>query len=146
MTDVAPVWRNPYDLHWKALRVLELAVREASSVDEHDTGKLSYIGAWGMVVDAMLGHIPYVDRDRALAWTQAHNDEAAGQSHWLAGSPRRACDDARGTAVDILKTLNSEAFAQTLEGVTKQGNARLTFWDHVVTALKAKERSGEGYP
>ena len=49
--------------------VLELAVREASSVDEHETGKLSYIGCCGLLLDAYLGYIPCDRRDEALAWT-----------------------------------------------------------------------------
>lgn len=144
---IAPPRRNPYDSGWKALRLLELAVREASSVDEDDTGKLSYIGAWGMVVDSMLGHVPPAGRERALAWTRAHNDEATGQSAgWQGAAEDGHADDARGTAMDVLKTLDAETFARTLRGVAKQGNARLAFWDHVVAALESRDHAGERIP
>jgi hypothetical protein len=143
----APVHRSPYDLDWMAMRGLELAAREASSVDEHDTGRLSYIGAGGMVVDALLGYVPAANRNAVLAWTRAHNDEATGQSvGWQGAAEEGHADDARITAMDILKTLDPEPFAQTLEAVTKLGNARLAFWDHVVVALEAKEHVGERIP
>jgi hypothetical protein len=141
------VQRDPYNADWKALRMLELAVREASSDDEHDTGRLSYIGGWGLAVDAMLGHVPYDQRTTALAWTRAHNDEMAGRSvGWKGAAEKGHAEDARHIAIDVLKTLDRTAFIQTLDKVTALGKARLAYWNSIVSSLEAKEGKAQNIP
>ena len=95
--------RNPNDQISLARQSLELAVREASSVDEHDTGKLSYIGAYGLLTDALLGHVPENKRAAVTAWTRAHNDEVAGQSvGWESAAEEGHAEDARALALQML--------------------------------------------
>lgn len=130
--------RNPYDRKWLALRCLELAMREASSVDEHEANRLSYIGAWGQVVEHMAPLLPTCELARARAWTEAHNDEAAGQAvGWDGAAEEGHAEDARSQALKMIAALSPPAFASVLDEVTNLNDLRIRFWDEVVRRLAA---------
>jgi hypothetical protein len=134
---VTSVSRNPYDKAWLAVRCLELAMREASSVDEHETNRLSYIGAWGQVVEYLAPSLSQDALTRARAWTEVHNDEAAGQAAgWGGAAEQGHAEDARGQAVKMMETLRPQTFATVLGEVTRLNLLRLQFWDRAVDALK----------
>lgn len=139
----APSGRNPYDKLWLTVRRLELAMREASSVDEHETHRLSYIGSWGQVVDHLVSAIPEKNHHRARAWVEAHNDEIAGQAvGWSGAAEEGHAEDAREQAVQMMKTLRPTTFASALSEVTLLNNLRLKFWVSVVEGLSALEVDG----
>ncbi|MGO4449697.1 hypothetical protein AB4Y96_12275 [Phyllobacterium sp. TAF24] len=136
--------RNPYDKKWLAIRRLELAMREASSVDDHDTNQLSYIGAWGQVVEHLVPQLPPSELVRARAWTEAHNDEHAGQAiGWGGAAEEGHAEDARIQAVRMMKTLKPLTFATALREVTAFNVVRLGFWSRIVDALKDLEHSNK---
>ncbi|MCF4130094.1 hypothetical protein [Methylobacterium sp. SyP6R] len=146
MNDVpgAAASRNPYDRAWLGVRLLELAMREASSVDEHDTGRLSYIGAWGRVVEHLIPQFPPDQHARARAWTEAHNDEAAGQAvGWEGAAEEGHAEDARVQAVGMLKTLKPATLALVLSEVAEFNVLRLGFWDRVVADLRRLDERPE---
>jgi hypothetical protein len=133
--------RNPYDKRWLATRRLELALREATSVDEHETGRLSYIGAWGNVVESLIPQIPPGGYDRARAWTRAHNDEVVGQAvGWSGAAEEGHAMDARIQAIQMVSSLKPTTFASVLREVAALNNMRLAFWDDIVEELAALER------
>lgn len=128
--------RNPYDKHWLATRRLELALREASSVDEHDTGRLSYIGSWGRVVENLIPQIRPNDHERARAWAKAHNDEGTGQAvGWPGAAEEGHAMDARLQAMQMMRSVTPEIFASVLSEVTTLHDMRLAFWDDLVEDL-----------
>gem|GEM_PF-3079959 len=128
--------RNPYDTEWIATRCLELAIREASSVDEHRSGRLSFIGAWGLVVDAISPWIKPERRARLRAWVEAHNDETAGRAAGWAGAAEEGhAEDARDVAVRILQTLKPRTFANVLGEVASLNLKRLRYWKYVTKRM-----------
>ena len=132
--------RNPYDEIWLAVRCLELAMREASSVDDYTANRLSYIGAWGQVVEHLAPKLSPGSRKRATAWSEAHNDEAAGQAvGWEGAAEEGHAEDARLQAVKMIAALKPEAFSNVLNEVTRLNSLRLAFWDRVVDGLKQRE-------
>ncbi|HEY0331546.1 MAG TPA: hypothetical protein VGC77_20910 [Rhodopseudomonas sp.] len=143
----APSDRNPYDKSWLAVRRLELAMREASSVDEHDTQRLSYIGSWGRVVDHLADNIPTAHHRRARAWVEAHNDEIAGQAvGWSGAAEEGHAEDAREQAVQMMTTVRPATFAAALREVTLLNNLRLAFWIRVVDDLNSLEAEDAPQP
>lgn len=138
----AAATRNPDDKAWLGVRRLELAMREASSVDEHDTGRLSYIGAWGQIIEHLIPQLPLCRHVRARAWTEAHNDEAAGQAvGWEGAAEEGHAEDARTQAVTMLRTLKPTTFAMVLAEVAEFNALRLGFWDRVVRDLQRLEQN-----
>lgn len=138
--DVMVSARNPYKKNWLALRCLELAMREADSVDEFKTGRLSYIGCWGLFIEALMPWLPAIKHDRVRAWTQAHNDDLAGQATGRQGpADERHANDARFVALRMLNGLKPQTFAEVLNGVAELNQSRLAFWDIVAEKLKAHE-------
>ncbi|MEG9883391.1 MAG: hypothetical protein V6Z86_01995 [Hyphomicrobiales bacterium] len=134
--------RNPYDRGWLAIRCLELAMREASSVDEHETNRLSFIGAWGQVVEHLAPKLSSCQLERARAWTEAHNDEEAGQAvGWEGAAEEGHAEDARDQALKVMTKLLPETFGAALDEVTKLNELRLGFWDDMVMRLEAMESS-----
>ena len=132
--------RNPYDKQWLATRMLELAVREASSVDEYDTGKLSYIGAWELLVNQLVGHIPQQQHSKLLAWVHAHNDEETGQAiGWDGAAEVGHAEDARLHAVRIMESLDAPTFASVLNEITALNQSRLDFWQSKKKNIPAKK-------
>lgn len=130
--------RNPYDRRWLAIRCLELAMREASSVDEPETKRFSYIGAWGQVVEHLAPILPTADLPRARAWTEAHNDEAAGQAvGWEGAAEEGHAEDAWEQALKVMSKLTPATFSAVLDEVTKLNELRLRFWEEVVARLRA---------
>jgi hypothetical protein len=119
-----------------AVATLELAKREAESVDEKEHN-LSFIGAWEKFIQYYKSHLPLDDYERAIAWSAAHNDEEkAKNAGWYDrtaedGHARDACT----VALHFLKALNAIEFAETLEQITKNAVLRLEHWDHLVNAL-----------
>ena len=119
-----------------AMAALELAKREAESVDEKENN-LSFIGAWEKLIQYYESHIPPNEYERTIAWSAAHNgEEQAKNAGWY---DRTAEDgharDARTVALHFLKTLNAAEFAETLEQITKNAALRLEHWDHLVDSL-----------
>jgi hypothetical protein len=119
-----------------AIATLELAKREAESVDEKESN-LSFIGAWEKLIQYYKSHLPLADYEKAIAWSAAHNnEEKAKNTGWY---DRTAEDgharDARTVALHFLKTLNATDFAETLEQITKNTALRLEHWDHLVDSL-----------
>jgi hypothetical protein len=136
--------RNPYDRGWIATRLLELATREASSVDEHESGRLSYIGAWELLLANLLGHVSPEDQEALMGWVKAHNDEDCGRAvGWEGAAEEGHAEDARRQAMKVMRTLDSRAFAVTVREVAKLNQLRLEFWDDVVASMQAGERSGD---
>jgi len=140
--------RNPHDQSRLAIQLLELAAREASSVDEYDSGKLSYIGAYGLLTDALLGYVPEEKRAVATAWTRTHNDSISGQAlGWENSAEEGHAEDAKDVALRILERVSADEFAQALEVVTETSLLRLEYWDNVVAQCRQWEESeGERIP
>lgn len=135
---------NPYDKRWLAARRLELALREASSVDEHETGRLSYIGAWGQVVESVISQIKPSKYDQVRAWTKAHNDESAGQAvGWSGAAEDGHAIDARLQAVQMMASLKPATFATVLNEVAVLQTKRLEFWDNIVQDLASLDAANE---
>ncbi len=138
-----------------AIRALELAVREASSVDELDTGRLSYIGAYGKLFSAYTGYAtsPHLLTTNAATikkrvsaleeWALSHNDAATGQlSGWKHSAEEGHAEDAANIALRIISELSDEDYNHVLDEASSLSKARLCFWETTVKAVKDLEGVG----
>jgi PIN domain nuclease of toxin-antitoxin system len=125
------------DRRMLALATLELAKREAESVDEKEAN-LSFIGAWEEIVHFYKNQLSPDEYAKALAWSAAHNDEKeAKKAGWQDRSAEDGhARDARDVALHFLKALNPTEFVQVIEQVTENARLRLQHWDHLVAALR----------
>ena len=119
-----------------AVATLELAKREAESVDEQENN-LSFIGAWEKFIQYYKSHLPLEDYEKAIAWSAAHNDEEeAKNAGWYDRSAEDGhARDARTVALHFSNALNATEFAEALEQITKNAALRLEHWDHLVDSL-----------
>jgi len=122
--------------HRLALLALELAKREAESVDEKD-GNLSFIGAWEKLVQYYGTQLPSAKYEKAIAWSAAHNDEqAAKKAGWYDRSAEDGhARDARNVALYFLKGLPANEFVQIVDQIVENTRLRLAHWEHLVDSL-----------
>jgi hypothetical protein len=120
-----------------ALAALELAKREAESVDEPG-GNRSFIGAWEQLVESYRDRLSPDACQTALAWSKAHNSpEEAAKAGWSDKSTEDGhARDARELALYFLTFLNPSEFAHVLERVTENAQLRLQHWKFLVASLK----------
>jgi len=150
--------RDPNDAFSLVVSVLELAVREASSVDE--PGRYSYIGSYGEIAKQYLSYVrKKVDdgyflsreatgrvRDDIMKWSDNHNDAVTGKAQgWEAsaeeGHAKDACEVALSkTELAIEQGLSPDKFAAALHEVTELCRARLEFWNMGIERLESLGR------
>jgi hypothetical protein len=120
-----------------ALATLELAKREAESVDEI-SGNRSFIGAWEQIVESYKDRLTPDAYREAVAWSRAYNSaEEAAKAGWQDTSTVDGhARDAREVALHFLTFLNPSEFAHVLERVTENADMRLQHWKFLVASLK----------
>lgn len=135
-TILVPAMMHPFNKKLLALATLELAKREAESVDEKD-GNLSFIGAWEQLTQSFQNSLSPDELKQANAWAAAHNDEEeARKAGWQDRSAEDGhARDAREVALYFLRPLNPVEFAEVLEQVTENARLRLQHWDYLVASL-----------
>jgi len=137
-TLLQPVMHNPTNKRLLGVAALELAKREAESVNESDR-KLSFIGSWEKLTRSYKSQIPDDYYTQANAWAKAHNDEEEAK---LAGWHDKSAEDghardARIVAMHFLSKLNPMEFTSVLEQVTVNANLRLSHWNSLVAELNS---------
>jgi len=123
-TLLIPTMLEPSNKQILALATLELAKREAESVDEKEAN-LSFIGTWERLIRFYGSRFHPDEYKMANAWAAAHNDgEEAKKGGWVDRSAEDGhARDARCIAL------------QVLEQVTENAVLRLQHWDYLVTSL-----------
>lgn len=130
-----------------AIGLMEMATREASSVDEFDNGNLSYIGAWDKVVRSYQGYMEPYQRPGALAWSKAHGDEHEGRkAGWDDSREEGHAADAREITLKILSYLSPEMLVETLQDVTHLTQMRNQLWEDVVKRMDDLVKISEENP
>lgn len=135
---------DPRDALCLCTQALELAVREANSVDEQANGHLSFIGSYESVVNAILSKIPEDKRDQATVWFRVHNDVHLGkEAGWQESAEEGHAKDACNLAIYLLNRLSSESFVKVISAVNEICEQRSIYWDYVVKQLKNLEHEDE---
>lgn len=128
---------QPPPVHGQALiHALELAVREASSVDDFAAGKLSYIGVYGRVTECLVEGLDLEERRSAIAWAQAHNDESTGRdAGWNGASEEGHAEDAKRLVAELIPQATDAQLIHALKTVTHLTNLRGDHWAYVASLL-----------
>jgi len=150
---------HPNNAKQLAIALFELATREASSVDEHGTGRLSFIGARGKFVNQYLGYLHKPKNKRRInnpdfdelnlvtQWSEVHSDPEIGKAGgWTDDAESGHASDARHIALDVMSPLNPEDFTAVLREVTRLSELRLKFWKDIVTQLDELGRIDKDNP
>lgn len=133
---LAPMICNPHNKKLLAIATLELAKREAESVNE-ENGNLSFIGAWAKLARYYQDRIPLHQQKIVNAWAATHNEEEEAR---IAGWNDRSAEDghardARKVALHFLECLKPDELAEVLEQVNQNAIMRLQHWDNLFAAL-----------
>lgn len=136
---------DPTSRTYLLVQALEFAIREAGSADIGDI--LSYVGAFGTLMQAYLGLVDEPDRATATKWTDVHSDEMLGVAMgWGATAEVGHARDARILLDAMLDGIDAAGLLTALEVATETSKARLRHWDAVVERLDSLGRMPGAVP
>jgi hypothetical protein len=126
--------RDPTDRRWLAQQAFEFCTREASSADVGTS--ISYVGAYGLFAQALLGYVPKTERDVATRWWWVHSDEDVGEAlGWGTTAEQGHARDAIELVDRLFEGLSAENATFAVRTATLMSHLRLKHWKAVTSRL-----------